>query len=259
MLYHPGLDPSRVYYGTDTRAVGPAGRRGAGDVLASRQSRAAAPQAAAQQAAAQQAAAQPAAAQQAAAQQAAAPAAAQQAAAQQATAVQATAVQAVPRPAPVVPARGRQGRALLDVHLAGLAGIGLMVWRVGQYSPFLYRGGLVVLSVATVVVVAAVACPGTLVGAALGWQPLRWLGARSYGIYLWHYRSSCSPRAECGREPGPGGGADRRERDHRGPVVAVHRGAGPARRHRPRLDPGADQAGVPRWPAGAPGTPGGAA
>ena len=77
---------------------------------------------------------------------------------------------------------------VLDVPaVAGLVVIGLMVWRVGQYSTFLYHGGLVILGVATAAVMAATACPGSLVGAALGWRPLRWIGVRSYGIYLWHY------------------------------------------------------------------------
>ena len=46
-----------------------------------------------------------------------------------------------------------------------------MIWRVGQYSPFTYQGGLVLLSVATAGVVAAVACPGSLVGAGPGLAP----------------------------------------------------------------------------------------
>ncbi len=77
--------------------------------------------------------------------------------------------------------------ALDGAGFAGLAVIGLMIWRVGQYSAFTYQGGLVLLSLAAAGVVAAAACPGSLVGAALGWKPLRWIGVRSYGIYLWHY------------------------------------------------------------------------
>jgi peptidoglycan/LPS O-acetylase OafA/YrhL len=94
---------------------------------------------------------------------------------------------------------GRAGRAVLEqparltrllldgTGVAGLAVTGLMIWRVGQYSPFAYRGGMVALSFAAAAVVAAAACPGSRVGLALGWRPLRWIGARSYGIYLWHY------------------------------------------------------------------------
>jgi peptidoglycan/LPS O-acetylase OafA/YrhL len=85
-------------------------------------------------------------------------------------------------------APGRRTRLALDaVGAAGLLTIAVLIWRVGEYSTFGYRGGLVVLSVATAGVVAATAYPASIVGRALGWRPLRWIGVRSYGIYLWHY------------------------------------------------------------------------
>jgi peptidoglycan/LPS O-acetylase OafA/YrhL len=78
-------------------------------------------------------------------------------------------------------------RTLDVMGLIGLVVIGLLVWRTNQYSPFPYRGGMVVLSVATAVVVLAVVNPGSRLGRVLGMRPLRWLGVRSYGIYLWHF------------------------------------------------------------------------
>ena len=77
--------------------------------------------------------------------------------------------------------------ALDGAGIAGLAVFAVLVWRAGEYSPFLYRGGMVLLSLATALMVAAAASPASRFGRALGWRPLRWIGVRSYGIYLWHF------------------------------------------------------------------------
>jgi peptidoglycan/LPS O-acetylase OafA/YrhL len=86
---------------------------------------------------------------------------------------------------PRIPSRARN---LLDgAGALGLLVIALLIWRTDQYSAFIYHGGLVLLTIATAVVVGVLAHPASRLGTALGWGPLRWIGVRSYGIYLWHF------------------------------------------------------------------------
>jgi peptidoglycan/LPS O-acetylase OafA/YrhL len=139
VLYQPGSDPSRVYYGTDTRAI----ELLVGAALAA-----------------------------------------------------------------VWPSRrlrggiSREARRLIDAGgILGLGVIALMFWRSSELSPFLYRGGFLILSLATALLVAALAHPASRLGPLLGAQPLRWIGERSYGIYLWHFPIIALTSPEAG-EPG---------------------------------------------------------
>lgn len=83
--------------------------------------------------------------------------------------------------------RKRTRRVALEVlGLLGLAGIAWLVTHTNQNSLSTYRWGLALLSVCTAVVLAAVADSRTLLGRFFGLAPLRWVGERSYGLYLWH-------------------------------------------------------------------------
>jgi hypothetical protein len=88
------------------------------------------------------------------------------------------------------PARaGARASAVVSMAagVSGLAALTALALTLGQYDPLLYQGGFLVTGLATAVVIVAVSRQGSLFGRALGVLPLRWVGLRSYGIYLWHW------------------------------------------------------------------------
>ncbi len=79
-------------------------------------------------------------------------------------------------------------RAIITaIGAAALFGVIWFFWQVGEYSPFMYRGGFLILSVLVVILIAAASHPGAPFGRVIGSQPWRYIGQRSYGLYLWHW------------------------------------------------------------------------
>jgi peptidoglycan/LPS O-acetylase OafA/YrhL len=125
LIYEPGTDPSRVYYGTDTRAF----------------------------------------------------------------ALLIGAAFAIAYPSQTLSKQiSAKSSLLLDfIGGAGLLGIILMIWRTNEYDASLYVGGLALFAILSAIVTVVLAHPASRVARFMGCKPLRWIGVRSYSLYLWHY------------------------------------------------------------------------
>lgn len=73
------------------------------------------------------------------------------------------------------------------VGLFALLAILSSFWWMSEYSDVTYLGGMFFLSIVAAVLITVLTRQDSRLAKVLGWQPLRWIGRRSYGIYLWHY------------------------------------------------------------------------
>jgi peptidoglycan/LPS O-acetylase OafA/YrhL len=86
---------------------------------------------------------------------------------------------------------------------AGVVGLVLLAWAAGHFSGndrAVYPAGLILAAVGAAGLVVAAAGTG-VIAAMTSLPPLRWVGIRSYGIYLWHWPVIALAGAIAG--PGP--------------------------------------------------------
>jgi peptidoglycan/LPS O-acetylase OafA/YrhL len=90
------------------------------------------------------------------------------------------------KPSAMPTLRAPARNALNALSFAALAGVIYAFAEVHDYDELTYRGGFLILALCTAVLLATIAHPQSVLGRTLARRIPRWLGERSYGIYLWH-------------------------------------------------------------------------
>jgi peptidoglycan/LPS O-acetylase OafA/YrhL len=85
-----------------------------------------------------------------------------------------------------------KGRLFDGVALISIVGFGWLCWNTylvtpSGADPFLFRGGMFLAGLATLAIIAAVTHRGAYANRLLGNPLFRWVGTRSYGLYLYHW------------------------------------------------------------------------
>lgn len=73
------------------------------------------------------------------------------------------------------------------IGIASLISLILCIIFMDGYSGFLYRGGMLFVSLISALLIMNIVHPQSVLRSLFSLVPLGWIGTRSYGIYLWHY------------------------------------------------------------------------